>query len=224
MQHRDHHRGRTALQALGISLLLALAGTAQGQVWKCTEADGRTLFSDKPCAAAGSLVDERRLRGNAIAGPRVDWTPPPPEAQSAAAVAPAAANVCPSDRELREMETRASSTTMGEQELTFLRDELRRARQCRKGLGRYSAEDWAISRDAQAAQSNIKGAAEARRRAEDMHSAADPLEGERIARQRLQDTAAAERRQARELRPRPTPPAPNCLQFGTPAASVTNCR
>ena len=52
--------------------------------------------------------------------------------------------------------------------------------QCRAGQGRYREADWIISREAQAAQTQISDRAryDARLRAEAMHSAADPAEGE----------------------------------------------
>lgn len=202
-------------------LLAALIGSAQAEVWKCRAPDGSTIFSDRPCPGSGSAIEERQLRGNAIDGPRLSPAAPAgaaslPAADSPSAAAPA--NDCPGDQELRHMETRASSTTLGDKERAFMQDEIRRVRQCRKGLGRYSAADWAISREAQAAQSNLKGAAEARRRAEDMHSAANPQEGERIERQR-QAEAAAERQAQRQIyRPQPCPPR------GSTGASVPGCR
>jgi hypothetical protein len=115
----------------------------------------------------------------------------------------AAANVCPSAADLRDIETQASSRTLGEPELRFLQDELRRALQCRKGQGRYTSEDWRISREARDAQSrsDARDRAAARARAEAMHSAADPFEGDRIAARRLQEDAAREREQRRERRP-----------------------
>ncbi len=210
---------------VGAACLIGIAGCvgeAQAQVWRCTAQDGSTVFSDRPCPDKGSPMDERRLRGNAIEVPRLPSTtaaterPAPSEAPVTAPV-----NDCPGDQELRHMETRASSTTMGDKEVAFLRDEIRRARQCRKGQGRYTAADWAISREAQTAQSSLRGAAEARLRAEGMHSAADPQEGERIAQQRRAEERAAQRlknEQERPPGPRPLPCPP------TPAGQAGNCR
>lgn len=210
---------------VGAASLISFAGflgEARAQVWRCTAQDGSTVFSDRPCPGKGSQMDERSLRGNAIEAPRLPSTtaaterPAPAEAPVIAPV-----NDCPGDQELRHMETRASSTTMGEKEVAFMRDEIRRARQCRKGQGRYTAADWAISREAQAAQSNLRGAAEARLRAEGMHSAADPQEGERIAQQRraeerMSQRLKTEQDRAHGPRPQPCPPAP--------AGQTGNCR
>lgn len=209
----------------GAACLISIAGFiggAQAQVWRCTAQDGSTVFSDRPCPGKGSQLEERRLRGNAIEVPRLASAPAGTERP--APVEPAVTapvNDCPGDQELRHMETRASSTTLGEKEVAFMRDEIRRARQCRKGQGRYTAADWAISREAQAAQSNLRGAAEARLRAEGMHSAADPQEGERIAQQRraeerLNQRLKNEQDRAHGPRPQPCPPAP--------AGQSGNCR
>ena len=93
------------------------------------------------------------------------------------------------------METRANSTTLGDAERQFLQDEVRRVRQCRSGKGRYTEADWAISREAQAAQTQLSERAryDARQRAEAMHSAADPEEGDRIARRRIAEERAQRR-------------------------------
>jgi len=167
--------------ALLLTLLLSV--NASAEVWRCHTADG-PKFSDKPCPTAGRPIEARRLQPNVVEAIRVpsavsDPLSPPITGQ--------AGNVCPGDAELRNWDTRASSSSLSAAEKAFFADELRRARQCRKGQGRYAEEDWRVSRDAQAAQANISGRADARRAAEGMHSAADPLEGERIARQRVQE-------------------------------------
>lgn len=175
-----------------LSLLVLSAGAAQvHEVWKCKVGD-EIRYSDQPCAAQGQAMAPSVLQGNVIDATRVPQ--PGGEASATPGVARsqgAEENVCPSDRDIASMETRASSISLSREAKTFMQDEIRRARQCRKGQGRYSAADWAISRDAQNAQSSLSGAADARRRAEAMHSAADPLEGERIARQHEAEEAAA---------------------------------
>jgi len=183
---------------LCICLGLGLAASAQSaEVWKC-QVGQEIKYSDQPCQSQGEALHPRRLQGNVVdttsriqpskgaAPERADAVLPPSAAQ---------ASVCPSEAELAAMETRASSITLEPEAKTFMQDEIRRARQCRKGQGRYTAADWEISRRSQAAQSNLSGAADARRRAEDMHSAADPFEGDRIAQQR-----AKQREQEQALR------------------------
>jgi len=174
-------------------LLMLGAGAAQAhEVWKCKVGD-EIHYSDRPCAEQSEALAPRVLQGNVIDATRV----PPPTADVVAPLPGVARsqgaeeNVCPSDRDIAAMETRASSISLSREAKTFMQDEIRRARQCRKGQGRYTAADWAISRDAQNAQSSLSGGADARRRAEAMHSAADPLEGDRIAREREAEAAAA---------------------------------
>jgi hypothetical protein len=166
-----------------LAALLCSAVHAQAQqpaeVWKCKQRGGGIAFSDVPCPGAGEPLEPRRLQSNVADAPRL----PAADARTADNAAPpqppsAPANDCPGDLELRNMETRANSTTLGDRERAFMQDEIRRVRQCRKGQGRYTAEDWALSREAQNAQSS-SNAEKARLRAEGMHSAADPLEGDR---------------------------------------------
>ncbi len=177
---------------------LAAGGAAAQPVWKC-DLGGKVVFSDKPCPQAGQPVSERALQPNVVDGVK------PETVRAALGTAPASApppapagNSCPGDGELRGMETRANSTTLGDAERRFMQDEVRRVRQCRNGQGRYSDADWAISREAQAAQSQLSDRVrrDARVRAEDMHAAADPDEGDRIARRRI----AEERMQQRQQR------------------------
>lgn len=175
---------------VSLALCLALPGAWAQQVWKC-EVAGKVNFSDKPCPQAGQPVSQRNLQPNVVDAIK------PEVVQAAMGRTPAASappllpvgNVCPGDGELRGMETRANSTTLGDAERQFMQDEVRRARQCRSGQGTYTEADWDISREAQAVQSQLSDRArlDARQRAEAMHSAADPAEGDRIARRRIAD-------------------------------------
>lgn len=182
---------------LGLGLCLALSGAGAQQVWKC-EVGGKVNFSDKPCPQAGQPVSERSLQPNVVEALK-------PEVVQAAMGRPPAAseppsgNVCPGDGEIRSMETRANSTTLGDAERQFLQDEVRRVRQCRGGHGHYADADWAVSREAQAAQTQLSERVrrDARLRAEAMHSAADPEEGDRIARRRIAEERMQRRNQQR---------------------------
>jgi hypothetical protein len=220
--------GRTALATGAVAFMLALSmgimGSAraqQGEVWKCKQRDGSVAFSDVPCPGAGEPLEPRRLQINVADAPRLPATA---DKSPDGAAAQPPVNDCPGDLELRNMETRANSTSLGDKERAFMQDEIRRVRQCRKGQGRYTAEDWALSREAQNAQSS-SNAEKARLRAEGMHSAADPLEGERIARQR-ETEAIAERNLARmQKRQRATPPSlcpPGAAASGT--KNAVSCR
>ncbi|KQY81225.1 DUF4124 domain-containing protein [Pelomonas sp. Root1444] len=189
---------------LSLGLCLALSSAWAQQVWKC-ETEGRVRFSDKPCPGSGQPVSERSLQPNVVDGIKPETVRAALGASAASAVdAPAQApvgNVCPGDDEIRGMETRGNSTTLGDEERQFLQDEVRRAWQCRKGQGRYTDADWAISRQAQARQTNTgdRDRRDARLRAEAMHSAADPDEGDRIARRRIAEERLRQRQQQQLL-------------------------
>lgn len=179
----------------GLAWCLAATGAAAQQVWKC-EVGGKPVFSDKPCPQSGQPVPERALQPNVVDSLKPEVVRAALGAAPASAAPAPAGNACPGDSELRSMETRASSTTLGDAERRFLQDEVRRVRQCRAGQGRYREADWAISREAQAAQSQLSDRVrrDARIRAEDMHAAADPDEGDRIARQRIAEERLQQRR------------------------------
>jgi hypothetical protein len=181
------------MRELARLLALAWVGLAtnpcQAQVWKCME-NGRTVFSDLPCPKNGRELDARQLNANTVQGHRVpatkDMADPPAAPATAMSSAATRTSVCPTDQEIRNMEVKASSITLQARERDFLNDEIRRARQCRKGQGHYSAADWQASREAQADQSSLDGRERARKKAEGVHSAADPVEGDRIERRELQ--------------------------------------
>jgi hypothetical protein len=163
-----------------ITLILFFAPLANAnEVWKC-QTDGKLVFSDVPCPSGGNPIERRKLHANVVQAEPVASSSSERSIQSERT----AQNVCPTELDIRNLETSASSNTMGAAERTFLADEVRRARQCRKGQGNYTAEDWRAIRAAQEAQSSVSGKADARLRAEGIHSAADPIEGDRIARKR----------------------------------------
>lgn len=167
-----------------IGLCLIGSGAWAQAVWKCEQA-GQVIYSNRPCISASTPLDARSLRPNLADGPRPEAVRDAMAAPSSAPPATRAAeNVCPGDGEIAGMVTRASSTTLGDEERLFLEDEVRRARQCRSGRGRYTNVDWEISRQAQAAQTRLSGRdrRDARLRAEAMHAAADPEEAAGIAR------------------------------------------
>jgi hypothetical protein len=187
---------------LALVLCLGLPAAWAQQVWKC-EVAGKVVFSDKPCPQSGQPVAERSLQPNvvdAIKPEVVDAALGRTPAASAPQLQAPAGNACPGDGEIRGMETRGNSTTLGDAERRFLQDEVRRALQCRAGRGRYTEAGWAISREAQAAQTQLSDRVrhDARVRAEAMHSAADPEEADRIARQRIAEERL-QRQQQRQL-------------------------
>jgi len=54
-------------------LLLALAGTAHAEIYKCTGADGRPQFSDKPCADDAEVVELKEGNSGISIGPESDF-------------------------------------------------------------------------------------------------------------------------------------------------------
>lgn len=195
---------RRVSSCLGLAIGLALLpfGAGAQQVWKC-ELNGQVRFSDKPCPGSGQPVAERSLQPNVVESLKPELIRATMGAASAASAPIATAgNACPGDGEIRGMEVRANSTTLGDAERQFLQDEVRRVRQCRAGQGRYREADWVISREAQAAQTQLSDRAryDARLRAEAMHSAADPDEGDRINRRRIAEEKMQHRQQQQRQR------------------------
>ncbi|WP_431263348.1 DUF4124 domain-containing protein [Roseateles chitinivorans] len=186
--------------AVGLLLGAVVTTSVQAQVWKCTT-DGKTHYSDQPCTAKGEQMKPQSLQSNVIdtsadraAAERSRAAAAEQQAGAAPAPAPAApSNTCPSDRDITAMETKANSISLSADAKRFVQDEIRRARQCQKGQGNYNASDWNVSKQAVDAQSSLTGGADARRRAEAMHSAANASEGDRIARQREVEERNAQR-------------------------------
>lgn len=165
--------------------LLCAAGVAQAQVYKCVDAAGRTVYADAPCGARARELSRDQLEANTLdAGAlreriRTDREALPLPAQAGDNGAP----VCPSPLDIRNLETGASSSRLQDAERAFLWAEIRRARACSREGGRYTAEDWRVLREAQAAQTSDDPVAReaARRRAEAVHaSAASAQEQQRM--------------------------------------------
>lgn len=189
-----------------VAVLLVPLAAQSGTVWKCKEGD-RVIFSDAPCPSTGTPMQPGKLQGNVV---RAQPLPPKPHPRSEPAATDGigtfsassrgtsqpAGSVCPSEQDIRNMEVSANSATRSKKDNEFRQEEIRRARQCRAGQGNYTAEDWRISQQAQNDQSSVldRKRKEAKARAEGMHSAADPIEGDRIHRERI---AEQERRAER---------------------------
>lgn len=191
---------KTVILATFIALLWPQAGMAQN-VWKC-QANGKTTFSDVPCPSSGKILDSDQLNANTIGSVRRQWAEEPEQddhrtggRQYSRAPQPS----CPSEQEIRNMETSAGSVTISKEKRQFLQDEARRARQCAKGQGNYTQEDWKQIEDAHRSHSSIDrgSSALARSRAESIHSAADPYEADRITAQRRHQERLQEQRRQR---------------------------
>ena len=156
-----------------LCLSLALAPVQAGEIWKCQQGN-QVRYSDQPCPAQGDTLPARALQPNVVAA----------ELRASGAASSGtrlAGNVCPEQVEIAAMESRATASSLGPAEQQFFKGEIVRARQCRQGRVRYSASDWALSRQAQADQFRPGAEAEARQRAEAMHQAAARASGLRSA-------------------------------------------
>lgn len=192
-----------------LALSALLASTAQAAtVWKCQEG-GRVIFSDAPCPSTGKPMDPQRLQGNVLKAERaparqpqdIDERAPNLSANRAGATSQGPGSVCPSEQDIRNMEVSANSATRDKKDKAFRRDEIRRAQQCRSGEGNYTKDDWRASEEAQTDQGSVidRKRKDAKERAEAMHSAANPAEGERIQRARLAEEARKAERRSRTI-------------------------
>ena len=113
------------------------------------------------------------------------------------------------------MEVSVSSPSLKKKERDFYEAEIRRARQCQAGEGRYSADAWRASKEALDDQRSVDAEVRrrARARAEGFHSAASPREADRIANERnaesnreagRRETAAAAAARAAQTKPQIT--------------------
>ena len=194
-------------------ILTCLFGTtlpAVAQVLKCVDGEGKVQFSNIGCPAGTSQrhvevrpnsVDMSGLREQAASLAVQNARTRSEQLQSYSAQqgrAPAGSS-CPSELAIRNMEVSVSSPSLGKKERTFHEAEIRRARQCRAGEGVYADADWKASKEALADQRTFKeeDRRQARARAEGIHSAANPREGDRIAQERQAEASReAERREA----------------------------
>lgn len=186
---------------------MVIAASATAQIYKCT-VDGKTVYSDAPCPGARQ-VDPAQLRANSLPAapqPRQQSTPmsgplaPQPEAAGAASPQrQAVTTVCPSEQEIRNLETSANSITLGQKEKAFLYAEIRRARACSKEGGNYSADDWKRIQEHQAGQNRIDPRDRRRERdlAEGRHApSASDRENERMRNDKLTEAVESANRRA----------------------------
>jgi hypothetical protein len=149
------------------ALVLLVATAASAQVYKCQEG-GRTIYSDAPCSGRPTVLDSATLRGNTTHREPSAYLPPwgvrpapaPPPAVIPGQGRAAAGTTCPTEEDIRGIETKLTSIEFQNgrrrSEREFLERELRRARACRIEGGNYSADDWRRIKDAQDAQGNIR--------------------------------------------------------------------
>lgn len=171
------------ISILALLLATTLCGSAQAQLHRCNGADGKVTYTDQPCPS-GSTKQRVRVVDNSAdssehrqkilddqANASTYMKPDSSESNSSGGSERASSN-CPSDREIKNLETKASSITLGKKESDFLQAEIRRAYACRTEGGSYTDSDWQRIRDGQADQGRINPAdrARARERTENIHS------------------------------------------------------
>lgn len=124
------------------ALLLGLAGLAHAQVYQCMQPDGRLSYQQAPCAPGvrSRIVDTRpntvsnaeeralfyRDRERAIGSAEYD---PPARRQTAQRQA---SSTCPTDKQIKDWETSASSVTS--KDTAYWRRIAEDGRRCRAGL------------------------------------------------------------------------------------------
>lgn len=173
---------RGSLAACACWLLCATPAFAE--VYKCADAQGKVSYSGTPCAA--SSVRQQAVNASpasaGIGGVSSDASSTP-RANSAPATAPAPEKFCPSERDISNLENRATSITLDDKARAFIRDEVRRARACSREDTHYTREDWArVERGIDAQNRSLeRDREEGRAAAIDTHSvSASAQERERI--------------------------------------------
>lgn len=119
-----------SLQSFRTATIVAavmLAGTAFGQVFKCPGPAGRVIYSDVPCEGGRSV----NTQGNSVAPAanpfdRFDARRPP-ASPSMPSRSPAQ---CPTEQEIRNMKTSASSIRVQGDDATVQAEQIRRAEAC----------------------------------------------------------------------------------------------
>jgi hypothetical protein len=149
-----------------IAALCCAAFLAHAQVYKCQGPGGKTIYSDTPCAGAGQVLDQARLRSNSLP------TPPPkqlqktvPEhAQPAPFVFGGERPGVPSELDIKNMETSASSIHLTKREKLVRQAQINAAKDLRAGgsgkidMTAVEAEDERVAaRRAAAQQSSQSG-------------------------------------------------------------------
>lgn len=152
-----------------IFFALTLPFSASAQVHRCTGPDGKVTYSDSRCdnTSQGKQVNTTANTFDA-SGLRRQTTEDARQAnedvrqahQNPAAnpMSRTAENLCPSDREIKNMEGNLSSILLRDKrkEREFLQAEIRRARSCSKEGGNYSADDWKKIKAAQSDQNRLR--------------------------------------------------------------------
>lgn len=185
-------------KAVAIGLIVFVLPVASQTYFKCTTENGKVEFSDRQCGA-GLKGELRTKQSNSIdaSGARRQFELYTDRSQQEtqrlrqetedrrkAEAARSTANVCPSERDISNMENSASSITLRDQDRVFLHAEIRRAWACRREGGQYTADDWNRIKEAQSSVNRVdaRDRDTGRSKAESIHSiAASDIERARMA-------------------------------------------
>lgn len=176
-----------------VCLTYASAATlvhAADTAYRCLDAGGHVLFSDMPCPPSSSkqsvistIPATKGIGGQEYRQLRNILAIRNAEVRQRAPSKSTSPNNCPTERDISNLETRASSITLDAKSRSFLLAEVRRARACSSEGGNYTQEDWERINAGIAGQSRIRADDReiARRSAESTHwEAASSSERQRM--------------------------------------------
>lgn len=213
MRQDRRNSKRAYLLTCAITLSLGTVTFGAGaQVHRCVDRNGKVQFSNMGCPAdtsraavdtRGNTLDMSGMRAqNQVELAQIEQRRQR-DAQASAHTGGFSGqdSSCPSEKDISNMRVSAGSISLQKKEREFHNAEIRRAEACRNGQGSYTAEDWKNSKTARDDQRSISLQAreDARRRAETMHSRANPEEGQRIVAARAAEAEASELRRQRAL-------------------------
>lgn len=216
--NREYRINTVFIVAVAIGLQMLSSATNAQTYFKCVQPSGKVEFSNMGCDAKseGTML---RQRSNSLdsSGARQQYQLDAQRQeieqnhferqQRATAAAAAVQSVCPSDRDISNLETKASSITLTDKDRKFLQSEIRRARACKKEGGRYDAEDWKQINEAQSSVNRIdaKDRETGRAKAEGIHS-----------------VSASDREQARMIAEKEIEARERAARAATPS-TITSC-
>ncbi|GAA5173790.1 hypothetical protein GCM10025771_01870 [Niveibacterium umoris] len=185
-----------AARTLSCLLPLLIADAAGAGVYRCADAQGHITYSDLPCATGANAKQQTINASPAARGIAGTAAQPANEVAGAQRGASHAGSekVCPTERDIANLETRATSITLDERARTFMRDEVRRARACAREDSHYTQEDWARVEQGIRDQDRTleRDRADARSRVVDTHSiGASEQEQQRIENDKNRDALRA---------------------------------
>lgn len=151
--------------------LLVTSGAAGAQVYKCKGDGGRIVYSDAPCPAAGVRMESGVLNSNTLPTPAAPAAPAARrlerESQPAAGAGPQAVVIggsrrgCPTELELKNLQTAAASITASKEEIAARRQAVAAAQRCRTRGTNYADELGQIQDQAAAEQQQKEATKEA---------------------------------------------------------------